>query len=170
MDFLPPLTFTVGFLTLADQVLLLHRKKSPNKGKWNGVGGHIETGESPYDCMQREIMEETGFQVETLHFGGILTWKGFEIECGGLYIFTAEVKSADLIACPEGELAWHPRQFAFTHPDVVDNIHHFLPPILSGQIPRHYHFDYQNGSILAYEICTLPDVIDIHAPYTGGLW
>lgn len=168
MEILPSLTFTVGFITQADKVLLLLRKKSPNKGKWNGVGGHIEPGESPYRCMQREITEETSFYVDNLHFGGILTWTGFEIECGGLYIFTSKVNSQSLIACQEGELAWHPLQFAFSDPAVVDNIHYFLPPVMSGKAAAHYHFDYLNGSIVKYENNPLPDEVDIHAPYWGG--
>lgn len=159
------MTFTVGFITLGDQILLLHRNKAPNKGKWNGVGGHIEVGESPHDCMRREIWEETGLQVNHLHFGGILTWEGYEIERGGLYIFSAEVDSDVIRANDEGELAWHTRQFAFSHCDVVDNIHYFLPPVLAGASPLHYHFHYDNGEIVERTTKTLPGVVNIHAKF-----
>ncbi len=168
MELLPTLSFTVGFITRGDSVLLIHRNKFPNKGKWNGVGGHIEIGESPHDCMQREIWEESGLQVKALHFGGILTWEGFEIERGGLYIFCAEVDSNDVRANHEGELAWHSRQFAFSHADVVDNIHYFLPPVLAYASPLHYHFRYSNGIIAERTVMTLPSGIDIHAKYSQG--
>lgn len=32
-------------------------------GRWNGVGGHIETGESPLDAMKREFAEEAGLYI-----------------------------------------------------------------------------------------------------------
>ena len=42
---------------------MLHRNKKANdisEGKWIGVGGKFEFGESPEDCMEREVFEETG--------------------------------------------------------------------------------------------------------------
>lgn len=144
---------------------MLQRKKSPNQGKWNGVGGHIEIGESPFESMRREIFEETGIQVDALRFGGILTWEGFEIERGGLYIFSAAVPSSIFVRCEEGDLAWQSRQFAFSHGDVVDNIHYFLPPVLAGEPPKHYHFGYQNGHISERLIMPLPAAVNIHLPF-----
>ena len=162
---LPPLLFTVGFITNKEKVLLLHRKKAPNQGKWNGVGGHIEAGESPYHSMLREIHEETGIKLKSIQFGGILTWEGFEISTGGLYIFSVAVNSCEIIENGEGHLEWHPIQFAFSHPDVVDNIHFFLPPVLAGASPLHFHFIYQNGIIVNRNVTTIPSGIDIHRPF-----
>jgi len=162
---LPPLLFTVGFITNKDQIILLHRNKPPNKGKWNGVGGHIESGESPYQSMLREIDEETGLKLDSVHFGGILTWEGFEINKGGLYIFSADVDSWKIKENGEGHLAWHPIQFAFSHPDMVDNIHFFLPPVLAHASPLHFHFLYQDGIIVNRDVTTLPASIDIHRPF-----
>ena len=63
MSNLPPILFTVGFLTNMNDVLMLHRKNPPNKAKWNGVGGHIEPGETPNQSILREIEEETGIAI-----------------------------------------------------------------------------------------------------------
>ena len=46
--------------------LMLHRTKKAvdeNSGKWIGVGGGFEEGESPEDCCIREVREETGYTV-----------------------------------------------------------------------------------------------------------
>ena len=46
--------------------LMLHRiskKHDVNKNKWIGVGGHFEEGESPEECLCREVYEETGYQL-----------------------------------------------------------------------------------------------------------
>lgn len=42
-----------------DQVLLIQRASAPFEGQWTFPGGRMETGESPLDCVQRELFEET---------------------------------------------------------------------------------------------------------------
>ena len=39
------------------------RKDDLNKGKWLGLGGHIEYGETPYECIVREVKEESGLSI-----------------------------------------------------------------------------------------------------------
>lgn len=160
--------FTVCFLTRNEEVLLLLRNKPPNKGLWNGVGGHIEPGESPYQSCLREVEEETGYHLEALSFGGILTWRGFEIDNGGLYIFTAPAPNADPRPNDEGLLAWHPRRWVFTSHEVVENIHYFAPAVLSGAPPSRYHFDYLNGEIIHHRVQPVPPDIDIYQPAVPG--
>jgi hypothetical protein len=46
MNGLPDLRYTLCFLTRGDQVLMLHRRRPPNQGLWNGVGGRLEPGET----------------------------------------------------------------------------------------------------------------------------
>lgn len=56
--------YSVGFLFNDDQVVLI-RKNRPEwqAGKYNGVGGHVEVGETFEQCMEREFEEETGVRV-----------------------------------------------------------------------------------------------------------
>jgi 8-oxo-dGTP diphosphatase len=145
------LRYTLCFLTRGDQILMLHRERPPNQGLWNGVGGRLEPGESPRDCMLREVREETGYQVASLKFAGLLTWEGFEIPPGGLYIYTAEAPLGDPLPCSEGQLAWKPRAWVFSAPEVVSNIHVFGPLIFNGAPPQIYHFQYADGQIAAFE-------------------
>ena len=162
--------FTLCFLLHGDEVLMLHRRFPPNQGLWNGVGGHIDPGETPSQAAIREIAEETGYQVADLQFAGLLTWEGFEIPPGGIAIFTARVPHKHFVTNHEGDLAWHPHQWACTSPDVVDNIHVFLPYILAGVPPQHYHFRYQDGQRVEDLISPLPPDYDLERPYQPGAW
>ncbi len=162
------LRYTLCFLTRGDDVLMLHRNNPPNQGLWNGIGGRIETGESVNDSVLREIKEETGFELQSVRFTGLLTWSGFEIPAGGLYIFTAEAPGGEAIANDEGALAWKPREWVFTSAEVVSNIHIFGPLTLNGHPPAEYHFEYQNGVITDFSIHDLPPGWQLLSPSTQG--
>lgn len=150
--------FTLCFLTRGDEVLLLHRRKPPNQGKWNGVGGRIEPGETPLAACLREVREETGFGLQSAHFAGLLTWTGFEIADGGLYLFLAEAPAGEPRANAEGELRWWPKAEACRAPEVVSNLHLILPHLFAGAPPQTYVLTYQNGQLTGCEIVTHPVV------------
>ncbi len=149
--------YTLCFITAGDEVLMLRRKKPPNLGLWNGVGGHIESGETPFAACCREILEETGYKVALPQFAGILTWDGFETPPAGLYIFTAEVDEKKTgLDCDEGLLAWKKTSWVTSSPQVVSNIHFFLPGVLNHAPPQHYHFTYASGVVKGCTIKSLP--------------
>ena len=47
-----------------DRVLLVRRATEPLKGEWSVPGGMLELGEKLRDGVRREVLEETGLQVE----------------------------------------------------------------------------------------------------------
>jgi NAD+ diphosphatase len=51
-------------------VLLARRADEPFKGRWDLPGGFLEEGEHPLDGIRRELLEETGLEVEPLAFIG----------------------------------------------------------------------------------------------------
>ena len=64
-----------------DRTLMIQRNKRPDDthyGKWNGLGGKFEPGESPEECMRREVREESGLEVERGDLKGILTFPDFD--------------------------------------------------------------------------------------------
>ena len=47
-----------------DEILLVERGREPLKGYWSLPGGVLETGERLEEGIRREVLEETGLQVE----------------------------------------------------------------------------------------------------------
>ena len=84
------------------------KKADENAGKWIGVGGHMEAGESPDECIAREAREETGLHLKNARLRGILTfilpdW-GDELT----FLYTAEADGEPFAECAEGILRWVP--------------------------------------------------------------
>ena len=155
------LKFTLCFLSRGSNVLMLHRKRPPNQGLWNGIGGRLETGETPKQGMLREIREESGFMIEHVQFEGLVTWEGFEIPAGGLYLFSAQAPQGEPCGNDEGELQWKPMDWVVSSREVVSNIHAFGPYVFRGENPREHHFVYQNGQIVSYVQKDLPQNLPV---------
>lgn len=103
-----PLT-TLCYIEKEDKYLMLHRvkkQKDVNKDKWIGIGGHFEEGESPEECLFREVKEEAGLSLTSFSFRGLITFcaSGWPIEYMCLY--TADEFEGELIECDEGALEW----------------------------------------------------------------
>ena len=68
---------TLCYIEKDNQYLMLHRtvkENDVNKDKWIGVGGHFEHGESPEECLLREVWEETGYTLISWKYRGIITF------------------------------------------------------------------------------------------------
>ena len=88
-------------------MLLRNKKKQDeNAGKWIGVGGKFEEGESPQDCLLREVQEETGLRLTQYRFRGIVTFVSDQYETEYMHLFTAHGFEGELIPGDEGELKW----------------------------------------------------------------
>lgn len=88
-------------------MLLRNKKKQDeNAGKWIGVGGKFEEGESPQDCLLREVQEETGLRLTQYRFRGIVTFVSDQYETEYMHLFTAHGFEGERIPCDEGELRW----------------------------------------------------------------
>lgn len=96
------------------EYLMLHRVKKQvdiNKGKWIGIGGKFEEGESPDECLRREVWEETGLTLTRFQFRGVVTFLCNDSGSDQLmYLFTATGWTGELNPdCSEGDLAWVPK-------------------------------------------------------------
>ncbi len=92
--------------------LMLYRNKKPddpNEGKWIGVGGKFEEGETAEECMLREVREETGLTLTEYSFRGLVhfisdIWEDEDMYLYSGYAFEGQISSI----CEEGELKWIP--------------------------------------------------------------
>lgn len=105
---------TLCYILRGDEVLMLHRikkKNDINQGKWIGIGGKFEPGESPDACLLREAREETGLTLTSWRCRGVITFLSDVDEGEYMYLFTADGFTGELAVCDEGELQWVPREF-----------------------------------------------------------
>ena len=100
---------TLCYIEKENKYLMLHRtskKKDGNKDKWIGVGGDFEKGESPEECLLREVKEETGLELTSYQFRGIVTFISDEWPDEYMCLYTADKYTGDIGNCDEGELVW----------------------------------------------------------------
>ena len=101
-------TTVLAYIKKDDKFLMLFRNKKEhdiNKGKWIGIGGHIEEGESKEQALVREIKEETGLDVLHYLYRGELLFINNDFE-EIMYLYLVDEVSGTLIDCDEGQLAW----------------------------------------------------------------
>lgn len=108
-----PLT-TLCYVEQDGKYLMMHRVKKEhdiNEGKWIGVGGHFEPGESPEECLLREVREETGLMLTSWKFRGIVTFVSDDCPTEYMCLYTADGFEGILTEdCREGVLQWVPKE------------------------------------------------------------
>jgi 8-oxo-dGTP diphosphatase len=144
------------FTTRGDSVLLL--KGAPDKRLWpnlyNGVGGHIEAGESILDAAHREFNEETGLELISPWLVGVVM-----IDTGtnpgiGMYIFRGSAGEGALIQSSEGRLEWI-NISQLDQIDMVEDLPVILPIVLKqppGQPPFSARYWYNDSGKLEIEL------------------
>lgn len=104
----------LGGIIKEGKILLIRRKKKPFRGLWSLPGGKVESCESVTDAMAREIREETGLQVESMEFLGIVSERidDGEKAIGGhlINVFLINVQGTNMTKNGEGKLQWFPTE------------------------------------------------------------
>ncbi len=115
--------------------LMVHRNKKANdihEGKWNGLGGKFEPGETPEECVIREVYEESGLSIRDPKLCGLLLFPGFKGNDWYVFVFTAIDFSGELIDSPEGKLEWIPDENVLGL-NLWESDHIFMPWIRRGK-------------------------------------
>jgi 8-oxo-dGTP diphosphatase len=129
---------TLSFVRAADRVLLIRVSPSKDRfvGLWNGIGGHVRTGEDIRIAARREIREETGLEVSTLRLRGVIHESGLMGKRHALFLFVGSVEAEAALSVRrvnrEGELEWFGRD-QIPWDLVVPDLRAVLPPLLDGE-------------------------------------
>ncbi len=147
---------TLCYVRRGGKTLMVYRNKKPNDmhmGKWNGLGGKLEPGESPEECAVREIFEESGLQVHALTLKGFLTFPGFSNdEDWYAFVYLVRDFNGNLISSQEGELRWiEDSELLNLNLWAGDRI--FLP-LLDRKGTFSGKFVYKDGELIEHEIVT----------------
>ena len=104
---------TLCYIEQDERYLMRHRVKKENDlnhDKWIGVGGKLEDGETPEECLLREVQEETGYTLTQYRLRGIITFLSDEWESETMYLYTATGFTGTQCTCDEGDLVWVPKK------------------------------------------------------------
>lgn len=145
---------TLCYVKQAGQTLMVFRNRKPgdiHAGKWNGLGGKFEAGETPEACVVREVREESGLQIRSPRLHGLLTFPAFKGSDWVVFVFTAADFSGELIDSPEGELRWIP-DGELTGLPLWPSDRIFFPWIEAGRIFSAC-FHYQGEELGEHEVC-----------------
>ena len=141
----------LAYIRINHQILMLYRNKKEvdiNKGKWIGIGGHLEKGETKDDALRREVKEETGFLVHRYEYKGKIyfNYDGYS-EIMHLYLIT-EVEG-EMTECNEGELHYIPIE-RLNELDMWEGDKIFIPYLLEDKPYFELELNYQENDLVSY--------------------
>ncbi|MCR5409901.1 MAG: HAD hydrolase-like protein [Lachnospiraceae bacterium] len=146
---------TLCYLRNKGRTLMMLRNKKHgdvNSGKWIGVGGKFESGESAEMCLRREVREETGIEPDNFVFHGIIDFISDTAEDEEMYLYSAEISSemaeaVTLNAEDEGTLRFIPDDEIMSLP-LWEGDRVFLDELLSGRKRISYEFTYKKDRLV----------------------
>ncbi len=100
---------TLCYIEKNNKYLMLHRTKKENDmntDKWIGIGGKLEAGETPLDCVIREAMEETGLSLINPAYRGVIYFRNSYYYDEDMHLYTCDNFTGEIKECDEGDLEW----------------------------------------------------------------
>jgi 8-oxo-dGTP diphosphatase len=144
---------TLCYIKHNGHTLMVYRNKKANdihQGKCNGLGGKFEPGESPEECVRREVLEESGLCIRVPKLHGLLMFPGFKGQDWYVFVFTAREFAGELIDSPEGQLEWIPDE-KLTSLNLWASDHVFMP-WLEKKVFFSAKFIYVGEAMQGYEV------------------
>lgn len=137
------------YLIRGDEFLLLYRNKKKNDfnhGKYIGVGGHIEEGETPDMAIDREVKEETDFDIISKKLRALIIFY-FDEFIEHMYLYTSLEFKGKMKECDEGTLEWK-KICEFSSLPMWEGDKYFIAPILNNEPYFEMSFLYQKDKLL----------------------
>ncbi|MDN3504942.1 MAG: 8-oxo-dGTP diphosphatase [Rhabdochlamydiaceae bacterium] len=153
-----PIVGSLGYILSPNkkEVLLVHRTANSDDdhlGKYNGLGGKMESNEDIDTCMRREIHEEANIKVTEMELRGTINWTGFgpkgEDWLGFIFLIT-NFEGEPNDHSPEGPLKWIKIKDIFTLP-MWEGDRYFIPLVFDdNKRPFHAFMPYENDKPLDF--------------------
>lgn len=144
---------TLGYIEWNGCYLMLFRNKKnndPNEGKWIGIGGHIEKGETPDECFVREVREETGIVLDNFVKRGVVDFISDSADNERMHLYTATFDSDSFSDCNEGTLKWIPKD-EILKLNLWEGDKHFLKPLICGETNLRMRLVYEGWKLVGVE-------------------
>lgn len=144
---------TLCYVQQGGKTLMLRRTREGDYhyGKYNGLGGKLEPGESPEACMRREVFEESGLMPTRWTLRGFITFPAFDgVNHWYVWLYTIEAFDGTLRPSAEGDLCWVDDN-ALDELELWEGDRVFLPWLREGRLFS-ATFVYQNGVFKDYEV------------------
>ncbi|MCU7499207.1 MAG: 8-oxo-dGTP diphosphatase [Ignavibacteria bacterium] len=145
---------TLCYVKRNGSTLMLHRIKKKNdmhEGKWNGLGGKLEKGETPEECVIREVQEESGLKINSPRLHGFITFPLFDgVEDWYVFVYSTDSFEGDLIDSNEGVLKWIPDNELFNL-NLWEGDKTFIGWMLEGRFFS-AKFSYKEGRLTDYSV------------------
>ena len=145
----PELT-TMCYIERDGEYLMLHRTKKqndPNHDLWLGIGGHFENGETPGECIKREVKEETGLTLIEPELRGMVTFSDGDWH-EYMFLYTARKFEGELTECNEGELLWVRKETVMNDLPIWEGDRIFLKLMQSDAPFFSLKLEYQNRKLI----------------------
>jgi 8-oxo-dGTP diphosphatase len=129
--YLGPKLVAGAIFELDGEVVLIQRDIEPGYGKWTFPGGFVERGEKAEDAARREVLEESGLEIEVGDIIGLYTYEG---EVPAIAVFAARVvggeptpldETMDVKGFPRDGLPWAEMAFPSTEQALKDYLRKF---------------------------------------------
>ncbi len=145
---------TLCYIEKDNKYLMLHRTKKENdmnEGKWIGIGGKIEGGETPTEGVIREAKEETNLTLHSVNLRGIIYFKNSYYYDEDMYLFTCNDFSGTLKDCDEGDLKWVDKDKIYNLP-LWEGDKIFLDALVKDDRFFELTLNYNKDTLLSYEL------------------
>jgi ADP-ribose pyrophosphatase YjhB (NUDIX family) len=129
--YLGPKLVAGAIFEMDGEVVLIQRDIEPGYGKWTFPGGFVERGEKAEDAARREVLEESGLEIEVGDIIGLYTYEG---EVPAIAVFAARVvggeptpldETMDVKGFPRDGLPWAEMAFPSTEQALKDYLRKF---------------------------------------------
>lgn len=145
---------TLCYVKKNNKTLMIHRIKKENdmhEGKWNGLGGKFLPGETPEQCVIREVEEESGLIIEKPVLKGFLTFPKFSKNVDWyVFVYEAYNYSGEIIESDEGHLEWI-RDSELTDLNLWEGDQHFFKWMDENKLFS-AKFYYENGKLNSFNV------------------